>query len=68
MYVNITHDIVSKKTKPMNTDEDVEDDANPNDVLPHLDPKKKNTPTASEGKLSFINQLVYLKILCFRFR
>ncbi|KAG2059824.1 hypothetical protein BDR06DRAFT_1003385 [Suillus hirtellus] len=39
---------VSKKAKPMDTDEEVEDDANPDDILPHLDPKKKNTPIASE--------------------
>ncbi|KAG1851384.1 hypothetical protein F4604DRAFT_1686881 [Suillus subluteus] len=38
----------SKKAKPMDTDEEVEDNANPDDILPHLDPKKKNTPTASE--------------------
>jgi hypothetical protein len=65
MYVNITHDIVSKKAKPMDADKDVEDNANPDDILPHLDPKKKNMPTASEGKLSFTNQLVYLKNLVF---
>jgi hypothetical protein len=60
VYDNITHDIVSKKAKPMDTDEEVEDDANPDDILPHLLPKKKNMPIASEGKLSFTYQPVYL--------
>ncbi|KAG0705935.1 hypothetical protein DFH29DRAFT_872684 [Suillus ampliporus] len=37
-----------RKAHPMDTDEDVEDDANPDDILPHLDSKKKNTPITSE--------------------
>lgn len=53
VYVNITYDIVTRKEKPVDTDEDVEDvedDANPDDILLHLDPMKKNTPITSEGK------------------
>ncbi|KAG2054008.1 hypothetical protein BDR06DRAFT_971913 [Suillus hirtellus] len=36
------------KAKPVDTDEDVEDDTNPNDILPHLDPMKKKMPIISE--------------------
>ncbi|KAG1832789.1 hypothetical protein EV424DRAFT_1342290 [Suillus variegatus] len=42
---------VTRKEKPVDTDEDVEDvedDANPDDILLHLDPMKKNTPITSE--------------------